>query len=168
MLRELLLRDAVGPPQLFETTNQIFLCISHINSFAVYACGSHPTIGSFLLMNIKGMTRMTVLGGILALTGCVSSTPQTGCAPKQTWYQLGVSADQTRRDLADCQYQSMLNEKNTFVAGGTLGQTLFLSQIVESNQKNRQSQMIQVCMTAKGYALVNTNDSRLNGNPVTH
>lgn len=168
LLGKLLLSDAVKFPQLFEPVNEVFLCFTHINSFALYACSSHPTIGRFFSMRKISQLKIVAFGGILAITGCVSSAPQTGCTPKQTWYQAWVSAEQTTRDLAECQYQAMLNEKSTSVAGDTLGQTLLLSEIVQSNQRNRQNQMIQACMTAKGYTLVSTNDARLSSSHPTN
>jgi len=38
LLGKLLLRDAVNLPQLFEPVNEVLLCFTHINSFALCAC----------------------------------------------------------------------------------------------------------------------------------
>lgn len=118
-------------------------------------------------MKIKIVLHLLSLVGIILFSGCASSEPQTGCTPKQAWYQAGISAEQTRRDLAACQYESMLNEKSTSVSGATLGQTLVLDAIVSSEQNNRKNQMIQACMTAKGYSLVNSNSSLLATRPIS-
>jgi len=118
-------------------------------------------------MKIKIFRNLLSIGGVILISGCASSETQTGCTPKQAWYQAGFSAEQTRRDLAACQYEAMLNEKSTSVSGETLGQTLILNSIVSSEQNNRKKQMIQACMSAKGYSLVNTNSSLLATRPIS-
>jgi len=98
--------------------------------------------------------------GIIFISGCASE-PQTGCTSKQAWYQAGISADQTRRDLGACQYEAMLYERRTSIQADTVGQTMLLGMMASSAESSRESEMIQACMTAKGYSLVSINSPLL-------
>ncbi|HTV63817.1 MAG TPA: hypothetical protein VMH30_14745 [Verrucomicrobiae bacterium] len=77
------------------------------------------------------MKTKTVLGllsliSVVFLSGC-SSTPPTGHPSNMTWYQPGVSAEQTARDLAACQYFAIANAGSYSVQGDTVGQTMALA-----------------------------------------
>ena len=97
---------------------------------------------------------------IIFLSGC-ASTPPTGCPSNMAWYQPGVSAEQTRRDLAACQYEALLYERRTSIQADSVGQAMLLNMVASSAENNRQNQMIQVCMAAKGYSPVKTNSPLL-------
>ena len=112
-------------------------------------------------MKVKIALNLLSLVGIILVSGCASSEPQTGGTSKQAWYQAGMSAEQSRRDLADCQYQALLYERRTSVQGETVGQAMLLGMVASSADNNRQNQMIQSCMTAKGYSLVDRNSPLL-------
>lgn len=62
-------------------------------------------------MKIKTVLNYLSLAIIIFLSGCASA-PQTGCPSNKAWYQAGISAEQTRRDLAACQYEAFLEQRN--------------------------------------------------------
>ena len=108
---------------------------------------------------MKNKTVLTFLSlvCIVFLTGCASA-PQTGCNSKQAWYQAGISAEQTRRDLAECQYESLVNGRSySPIPADTAGHAILLGMLASSSENSRQNQIVQTCMTAKGYSLVNSN-----------
>jgi len=115
---------------------------------------------------MKSVLTFFSLIGIIFLSGCASK-PQNGCPSNKIWYQPGVSAEQTRRDLADCQYQALLHERSTSIQADTVGQAILLGMVASSAENNR-NEMIQACMAAKGYSLVNTNSPLLNLVPVAN
>ncbi len=102
---------------------------------------------------------------IVFLSGC-SSEPPAGHPSNTAWYQPGVSAEQTERDLAACQYDAMVNAGGYSVQGNTVGQTVLLGMFAQSAQRSRENQMIQSRMTALGYSLVNTNSPLLKTVPI--
>jgi lipoprotein NlpI len=91
------------------------------------------------------------------LVGCASE-PQTGHPSNMAWYQAGISADQIRRDLADCQNESLAYGKSSIFAGESSGGGVIIDYIAE---QARQNNIVQSCMIAKGYSLVKTNSPLL-------
>lgn len=112
-------------------------------------------------MKIKTVLSFLSLVSIIFLSGCASYEPQTGCTSKQAWYQAGISAEQTRRDLAGCQYEALLNEHRYSSQAQTAGESMLWGMMASSVEKQRQNQLIETCMTAKGYSLINTNSPLL-------
>jgi hypothetical protein len=94
------------------------------------------------------------------VSGCASGPPP-GHPSNMTWYQPGVSAEQTERDLAACQYNAIVNAGGYSVQGSTLGQTMLLGMVAQSAQQNKESLMVQSQMAALGYSLVKTNSPLL-------
>jgi TPR repeat protein len=108
------------------------------------------------------------LVGIILLSGCASSEPQTGGTSKQSWYQAGISAEQTRRDLADCQNEALVNGRSfSPIPAQDAGASIALGMLASSSEKSRQNQIVQTCMAAKGYSLVNTNSPLLTNSQPT-
>ena len=103
---------------------------------------------------------------LIYVAGCASAPPPTGHPSSMTWYQPGVSAGQTERDLAACQYYAMVNAGGYSVQGDTLGQTMVLGMVAQSAQQSRENQLIQSRMTSLGYSLVKTNSPLLNSVPI--
>jgi hypothetical protein len=68
---------------------------------------------------MKNQTKIII--GILSLTatitffaGCsTTSTPPSGCSSDKAWYRADASADELRRDLAQCQYEALLTRRTT-------------------------------------------------------
>lgn len=112
-------------------------------------------------MKIKAVPYYLSLVSIIFLSGCASAPPPTGHPSNMAWYQPGVSAEQTKRDLAACQYYAMANAGGYSVQGDTVGQTMLLGMFAQSAQQSRESQMIQSRMAALGYSLVKTNSPLL-------
>jgi len=98
---------------------------------------------------------------LIYVAGCASAPPPTGHPSNMAWYQPGVSAEQTERDLAACQYYAMVNAGGYSVQGDTVGQTMVLGMFAQSAQQSRENQMVQTRMTALGYSLVKTNSPLL-------
>lgn len=71
------------------------------------------------------------------------------------WYRPGTSADQTRRDLAFCQNEALLNQRSTIIQGNTLGQAIVLGALASSSENSRENQIVQNCMIERGYTLLN-------------
>ena len=113
------------------------------------------------LMKTKTVPILLSLISIVFLSGCASAPPPTGHPSNMAWYQPGVSADQTVRDLAACQYYAMVNAGGYSVQGDTVGQTMLLGAFAQSAQQSRENQMVQTRMTALGYSLVKTNSPLL-------
>jgi lipoprotein NlpI len=105
---------------------------------------------------------------LIYVAGCASAPPPTGHPSNMAWYQPGVSAEQTGRDLAACQYYAMVNAGGYSVQGDTVGQTMVLGMFAQSAQQNRENQMIQSRMAALGYSLVKTNSPLLAIVPVAN
>ncbi len=103
---------------------------------------------------------------LIYVAGCASTPPPTGHPSNMAWYQPGVSAQQTDRDLATCQYYAEANEGGYSVQGNTVGQTMLLGMFAQSAQQSRENQMIQSRMTALGYSLVKTNSPLLKIVPI--
>lgn len=74
------------------------------------------------------------------------------------WYQPGISAEQTMRDLADCQNESLAYGRSSVFAGEQTAARALFDSMAESS---RQNQIVQTCMIAKGYSLVKTNSTVL-------
>jgi lipoprotein NlpI len=103
---------------------------------------------------------------LIYIAGCASAPPPTGHPSNMAWYQPGVSAEQTGRDLAACQYYAMVNAGGYSVQGDTVGQTMLLGVIAQSAQQSRENQLIQSRMIALGYSLVKTNSPLFNAVPI--
>jgi lipoprotein NlpI len=98
---------------------------------------------------------------VMFIAGCASAPPPTGHPSNMAWYQPGVSAEQTGRDLAASQYYAMVNAGGYSVQGDTVGQTMLLGMFAQSAQQSRENQLIQSRMAALGYSLVKTNSQLL-------
>jgi TPR repeat protein len=109
------------------------------------------------MQNKTILTFLALVCIVFFYTGCASA-PQTGCSSKQAWYQAGISAEQTRRDLAECQYESLVNGRSySPIPADTAGHAVLLGMIASAAENSRQNQIVQTCMAAKGYSLVNSN-----------
>lgn len=98
---------------------------------------------------------------IVFLSGCASE-PQTGHPSNTAWYQPGISAEQTKRDLAECQYASLVNGRSySPIPANDAGAAIALGLLASSAENSRQNQIVQTCMTAKGYSLMNINSPLL-------
>jgi hypothetical protein len=95
---------------------------------------------------------LTVFIGFIA--GCSTTAPPTGYSSDKAWYRADASADELRRDLAQCQYEALLTRRTTSVYGNTLGQTILLKMVADSSEDSKENQMVASCMSAKGYTLV--------------
>lgn len=116
-------------------------------------------------MRTESIPRVLLVVFVAFLSGCASPpAPQTGCSSDKKWYQAGVSAEQASRDLANCQYQALLYERRASIQANTVGQAVLLDMIASSSENNRQNQMIQACMVAKGYSAVSINSPFLKEN----
>ena len=72
------------------------------------------------------------------------------------WCQPGVSAEQTRRDLAACQNQALVNGQGySPIPARTAGQAILLGMLASSSEDKRENRIVSTCMIAKGYQLVN-------------
>jgi hypothetical protein len=112
-------------------------------------------------MKIITVLKFLSLVSIIFLSGCASE-PQTGSPSNKTWYQFGISDEQTKRDLAVCQYESLVNGQSySPIPAATAGQAIALGMLASSSENNRENEIIQTCMIAKGYSLVNTNSPLL-------
>lgn len=98
---------------------------------------------------------------LIYVAGCASAPPPTGHPSNMAWYQPGITAEQTKRDLAACQYYALVNAGGYSVQGDTVGQTMLLGMLAQSAQQSRENQMIQSRMVALGYSLVKTNSPLL-------
>ena len=70
-----------------------------------------------------------------------------GCGTPKVWYQEGKTFDAARRDLAECRVDA-LRHYNPLAAVNM--EFFFAAEAVKKD-------LINNCMTAKGYSLVNTN-----------
>ena len=68
----------------------------------------------------------------------------SGCASSKVWYQDGVTANQTRRDIAGCK---LMAEQN----GNPLAMVNLAFALADNSHKHA---IFNDCMTAKGYMLV--------------
>jgi hypothetical protein len=104
----------------------------------------------------KHLPILIIALAIALITGCASTTPPTGCSPDKTWDRPNTTPEEMQQDLAVCQYDALLNRRSTSVYGDTAGQTLLLKAVADSSEENKENQMVNVCMKAKGYTLVKT------------
>src|ERR1035437_428720 len=112
-------------------------------------------------MRIKPVLNVLSLVGFIFFSGCASE-PQTGKPSNKAWYQTGISAEQTTRDLADCQNEALVNGRSfSPIPAQDAGASIALGMLASSSEKSRQNQIVQTCMAAKGYSLVNTNSPLL-------
>jgi len=101
---------------------------------------------------------------IIFLSGC-ASTPQTGCPSNKVWYQPGISAEQTKRDLAVCQNEALVYGRSySPIPADSAGQAIALGMLASSAESSRENKIIQTCMISKGYSLVGTNSPLLSNN----
>lgn len=119
-------------------------------------------------MRVKIVRIFLSLVGVIFLSGCASE-PQTGHPSNKAWYQAGISAEQTKRDLAECQYESLVNGQSySPIPAATAGQAIALGMLASSAENSRENQIVQTCMAAKGYSLVNTNSPLLTIVPIAN
>lgn len=81
----------------------------------------------------------------------------TGCSTPKVWYQSGVSADQTRRDLARARLASDLHSpagRNLFIPGEGAGGALLWN---SSQQNGQRKAIVRDAMIAAGYQIVPAN-----------
>jgi hypothetical protein len=98
---------------------------------------------------------------VIIVVGCASEPP-TGHPSNMAWYQAGISAEQTRRDLADCQNESLVNGRAySPIPAQDAGASIALGMLASSAEYNRENEIVQSCMISKGYSLVKTNSSAL-------
>jgi lipoprotein NlpI len=119
-------------------------------------------------MKIKPVLNFLSLVSIIFSSGCASE-PQTGHPSNKAWYQAGISAEQTRRDLADCQNEALVNGRSySPIPADSAGASIALGMLASSAENSRENQIVQTCMTAKGYSLVNTNSPLLTIIPIAN
>jgi hypothetical protein len=104
---------------------------------------------------------------IAYLSGCVSG-PKTANYSNMVWYQPGASAEETRRDLAVCQNEALVNGRAySPVPAERVSTSILLGMMASSSENNRENEIVQTCMIAKGYTLVDTNSPLLTNNLAT-
>ena len=104
-------------------------------------------------MQLTQRTYLTVVLAIVALfnQGCATNSSQQN----YVWYMPGASAEQTRRDLAACQNEALVNGRAySPIPANTVGQAIVLGMFASSAENNRENQIVQTCMIAKGYSLI--------------
>jgi len=91
--------------------------------------------------------------GAILNQGCVTNNP-----PKSmVWYRAETSVDETTRDLAACQNEALVNgHAYSPIPADTFGHAIILGMFASSSENSRENQIVQTCMTAKGYSLVGT------------
>ena len=104
-------------------------------------------------MRTKTALILLSLASIIFLSGC-TSTPQTGHPSSMAWYQADISVEQTRRDLADCQNESLVNGRAySPIPAQDAGASIALGMLASSAENNRENEIVQTCMIAKGYSV---------------
>jgi hypothetical protein len=72
------------------------------------------------------------------------------------------------RDLTDCQNESLVNgHAYSPIPAATAGQAIVLGMFASSAENNRENNIVQSCMIAKGYSLVKTNSPLLTSSQQT-
>ena len=94
---------------------------------------------------------------LLALMcGCASE--KTGAPSSKVWYQPGKSAVDTMRDLAACQNEAAAYGQGSFMRGEDKVSWAIVDSMAESSRENK---IVETCMVAKGYSLVDKNSPLL-------
>lgn len=122
-------------------------------------CASKPAGGNVLTVKTPWVLFGLFLLAMLAASGC--SSVSTDLA-KKAWYKPGTSAEERRRDLALCQNEALVNGQSySPIPADTAGHAILLGMLASSSESSRENQIVQTCMTAKGYTLVDTNSPLL-------
>src|ERR1039458_1975288 len=99
-------------------------------------------------MRIKTVLIFLSFVCIVFLSGCASE-PQTGHPSNKAWYKPGTSAEERGRDLAECQYASLVNGRSySPIPANDAGAAIALGLLASSAENSRQNQIVQTCMTA--------------------
>jgi hypothetical protein len=115
-------------------------------------------------MKIKTVLKFLSLVCIVFLSGCASV--KTGCPSDKTWYKSGTSAEERRRDLAMCQNEALVYGRSySPIPADSAGQAIALGMLASAAESSRENKIIQTCMIARGYTMVNKNSTILTNNP---